>query len=600
VLQADRFAQPIAGCRQRSATHQYTRCTGMRACVRCQAPAHVHEQHKQYRPLMTTESPASAPENEVIQGSNGVQDDAAAVEVTRPSIYPQSHRPQPRDVPLSFIDERNLLSELKTSRLEGFYNLSFLLLGFALFYMTVRSIVEKGLLVDFGGILFRCPAFLSDVWFVLRFSAALWVYSLLFFLLVWLAMAQKQYSRRRWLQRLRIALAVCGYIAVQAVLYCGSTWVLWQRPTTPALGGFLTLWVITISLKGHSYFITNWYLAEEAERAWRERARRKKETPVDAHEEPPHSDVALGDATSGTTKTSPTESDRQSSSDMPDSRAGTQSRPLKRDSSVSSDLSSTMSVGFSRAVRQNRLRGFPANVNLGNFAYFMVAPTLVYETEYPRTERVRYRYVATMVGVILLCIATQVAIMQQFMLPVLQGQSAGYSLVYHAAKLAIPSIIVWLLGFLWFFHCALSAWAELLRFADRQFYQDWWNATTLESFWNKWNMLVHEWALRHVFIELQYRSKRVSKAAAGFATFLVSAVLHEYLFAVAFKTISVGMFLGMMIQVPGIWLTRHSYFQGRRRGNLLMWLMLFLGHPLGELLYFRAYFRNHHNFFCHD
>ncbi|KAK4530132.1 hypothetical protein CCYA_CCYA03G0989 [Cyanidiococcus yangmingshanensis] len=533
-------------------------------------------------------------------GTSDELDERAEVDVTRPSIYPQSHRPQPRGVPLSLVDERDLLNELKTSRLEGFYNLSFLLLGFALFYMTVRSIIEKGFLVDFGSILLRCPAFLSDVLFVLRFSAALWAYSLVFYVLVWATMARRRYGHSGWVRRLRIVVAVSFYIVAQGTLYVVSTRVLWRRPTTPALGGFLTLWVITISLKGHSYFLTNWHLAEEAERTWRERARRKKDSSPNGHVELPSGEGLRSAAPVDPSDTVTAPKGSESPSEASGARLSDSDRSLKRELSESSDLSSTMSVGFSRAARQNRLRGFPANVNWSNFVYFMAAPTLVYETEYPRTERVRYRYVASMFGIALLCIVAQVAIMQQFMLPVLQGQSAGYSLAYHAAKLAIPSIIFWLLGFLWFFHCALSAWAEMLRFADRQFYQDWWNATTLESFWNKWNMLVHEWALRHVFIELQYRSKRVSKAAAGFATFLVSAVLHEYLFAVAFKTISVGIFLGMMIQVPGIWLTRHSCFRGRRRGNLLMWLMLFLGHPLGELLYFRAYFRKHNSFFCHD
>jgi hypothetical protein len=529
-----------------------------------------------------------------------VQDERAEVDVTRPSIYPQSHRPQPREVPLSLVDERDLLNELKTSRLEGFYNLSFLLLGFALFYMTVRSIIEKGLLVDFGSILFRCPAFLSDVFFALRFSAALWAYSLVFYLIVWGTMTQRRHGQERSVQRLRIAFAVSLYVVAQTILYVESTRILWRRPTTPALGGFLTLWVITVSLKSHSYFLTNWHLAEEAERAWQERARRKKDATLDECEERPPSEASQTGLPTNPDACERARKNSGSSTDTSRAHVDTNSRPLKRELSESSDLSSTMTVGFSRAARQNRLRSFPANINWSNFVYFMAAPTLVYETDYPRTERIRYRYVGTMLGIVFICVAAQVAIMQQFMLPVLQGHSAGYSLAYHAAKLAIPSIIFWLLGFLWFFHCALSAWAEMLRFADRQFYQDWWNATTLESFWNKWNMLVHEWALRHVFIELQYRSKRVSKAAAGFATFLVSAILHEYLFAVAFKTISVGIFLGMMIQVPGIWLTHRPYFRGRRRGNMLMWLMLFLGHPLGELLYFRAYFRKHHSFFCHE
>ena len=46
-------------------------------------------------------------------------------------------------------------------------------------------------------------------------------------------------------------------------------------------------------------------------------------------------------------------------------------------------------------------------------------------------------------------------------------------------KLAVPNLIVWLLGFYAFFHLWLNILAELLRFGDRLFYKDWWNCTTV-------------------------------------------------------------------------------------------------------------------------
>lgn len=38
----------------------------------------------------------------------------------------------------------------------------------------------------------------------------------------------------------------------------------------------------------------------------------------------------------------------------------------------------------------------------------------------------------------------------------------------------VPNILIWLLAFYWFFHSTLNTFAELLRFADREFYRDWW------------------------------------------------------------------------------------------------------------------------------
>lgn len=39
---------------------------------------------------------------------------------------------------------------------------------------------------------------------------------------------------------------------------------------------------------------------------------------------------------------------------------------------------------------------------------------------------------------------------------------------------------------------------QLTFFADREFYQDWWNSTTFDEFSRKWNVPVHSFLLRHV------------------------------------------------------------------------------------------------------
>lgn len=49
-------------------------------------------------------------------------------------------------------------------------------------------------------------------------------------------------------------------------------------------------------------------------------------------------------------------------------------------------------------------------------------------------------------------------------------------------------------------------------------------------------------------------------------------------------------------QIPLIHLSRR--FRGRRRGNMIVWLSLFMGQPLLEILYFREWFATHDSFFC--
>jgi len=55
----------------------------------------------------------------------------------------------------------------------------------------------------------------------------------------------------------------------------------------------------------------------------------------------------------------------------------------------------------------------------------------------------------------------------------------------------VPNACIWLLMFYAMFHSWLNFTAELLRFGDRLFYKDWWNAETLDMYWRNWNLPVH-------------------------------------------------------------------------------------------------------------
>lgn len=83
------------------------------------------------------------------------------------------------------------------------------------------------------------------------------------------------------------------------------------------------------------------------------------------------------------------------------------------------------------------------------------------------------------------------------------------------------------------FHCLLNFFAEIMCYADREFYQDWWNAESFDVWWRKWNRPVHRWMLRHIYHDWMHVTKG-SRRTATFITFLVSAVLHEFVVSVAF------------------------------------------------------------------
>ena len=79
-------------------------------------------------------------------------------------------------------------------------------------------------------------------------------------------------------------------------------------------------------------------------------------------------------------------------------------------------------------------------------------------------------------------------------------------------------------------------------FADREFYQDWWNSTSWDQFSRKWNKPVHTFLLRHVYASTMSGFK-LSRTSATFVTFLLSALCHELVMAVVTKKIRPYLFL---------------------------------------------------------
>ena len=78
-------------------------------------------------------------------------------------------------------------------------------------------------------------------------------------------------------------------------------------------------------------------------------------------------------------------------------------------------------------------------------------------------------------------------------------------------------------------------------FADRQFYEDWWNSTSWDEFSRKWNKPVHTFLLRHVYAS-SISTGRVSRGSAMFLTFLLSAAVHELVMAIVTKKIRFYLF----------------------------------------------------------
>ena len=77
--------------------------------------------------------------------------------------------------------------------------------------------------------------------------------------------------------------------------------------------------------------------------------------------------------------------------------------------------------------------------------------------------------------------------------------------------------------------------------------QAWWNSQTIGEYWTLWNMPVHHWMVRHVYVPV--RTLTGSRYAGILVSFTLSAIFHEVLIAVPLHRVKGYAFLGMMGQV---------------------------------------------------
>ncbi|KAL4879054.1 MBOAT, membrane-bound O-acyltransferase family-domain-containing protein [Aspergillus karnatakaensis] len=241
---------------------------------------------------------------------------------------------------------------------------------------------------------------------------------------------------------------------------------------------------------------------------------------------------------------------------------------------------------------------YPRNITLGNLAYFLLAPTLVYQPVYPRTPRIRWSFVGKRLfefG----CLSVVIWLLSaQYAAPLLRNATEKIAVLHFGSilerglKLSTISVVVWLAGFYAIFQSLLNALAEIMRFGDRDFYTDWWNSPSFGVYWRSWNRPVYTFMKRHVFLPLVTRGW--SSTAAGTVVFAVSAVLHEILVGIPTHNIIGVAFFAMLFQLPLILLT--APFEklktplGKSIGNSFFWVSFcVVGQPLGTLLYFFAW-----------
>eukprot|EP00826_Nyctotherus_ovalis_P045737 TRINITY_DN5090_c0_g1_i11.p1 TRINITY_DN5090_c0_g1~~TRINITY_DN5090_c0_g1_i11.p1 ORF type:complete len:473 (+),score=95.72 TRINITY_DN5090_c0_g1_i11:67-1485(+) len=257
-------------------------------------------------------------------------------------------------------------------------------------------------------------------------------------------------------------------------------------------------------------------------------------------------------------------------------------------------------VGSSRRVGSSFSNGprdharpecvYPANVSLKDYLRFMLCvPTLVYETRFLWIGRRRVWYIVFELFCLVLCVLGIILAFSLYILPITlehKGETLREA-VQDIFRLSVPSLFAWILVFYSLNHCWLNSLSEAVGFSNREFYSDWWNASSVRIFWRKWSIPSHEWSLRHLYIDSMYHFN-VSKGTAESVLFLFNSLLGQLHLTFTFKVWYPFFVFVMICQLPLMLLNR-AMRNSKRDANYILWISLMIHLPLLEILYFRSW-----------
>lgn len=234
---------------------------------------------------------------------------------------------------------------------------------------------------------------------------------------------------------------------------------------------------------------------------------------------------------------------------------------------------------------------YPKNLSLKNIVYFWAAPTLIYQPTYPMRPSVRLSRIPPLIGEIVTGMVVIWILMMQIGMPVIEHLAQNFSswhiFIEDYLTLATTNIMIWLVGFVILFQSTLNLMAEVTKFADRNFYGDWWNAGSVGTFWRDWNRPISNFFRRHLYSPM--RAAGFSRMFSANAVFIFSAILHELLFGVATHNFNGVAFLCMIIQ-PLLILATEPLEKMRGRGttvgNCVFWISILFGQPTAIVIYY--------------
>eukprot|EP00347_Sterkiella_histriomuscorum_P012811 403367139 len=201
---------------------------------------------------------------------------------------------------------------------------------------------------------------------------------------------------------------------------------------------------------------------------------------------------------------------------------------------------------------------YPENVNFKDFTMYLLHPTFCYQDGYAINNE--FKIGVFFVRVLLVVFGSWLPLYDIFADKINKFEIFPY--------FYLPTMSIYFIGSFVAFDFACNLYADLSGFADRQFYQDYWNCKNFDQYARKWNRLVHEFLYRHFYLEYMKRY-RLTLFQANLITFVFSIVFHEAFFIVVFKQVSFYLTSLQLSQLVQLFLLR--LFDQTVFGNLIFW-----------------------------
>lgn len=227
------------------------------------------------------------------------------------------------------------------------------------------------------------------------------------------------------------------------------------------------------------------------------------------------------------------------------------------------------------------------------FTYFLFAPTLLYRDQYILRTRSNWKFISSnfiefLFGIYYTFIMFRIYLQPKF---ILIGKEDAWSQVTMMTILQImlPSFLCLFILFYIVIHAWQNIWAEILRFPDRRFYEDWWNSMNLREWIRKFMTLTHEWLFTYVYIDLmRFSNGKITRNVSQALTFALSAGTYYATITFSIGFFGVEQFLIVAIAcyliTPKGMMKKHAY-------NTLFWVQISMGISLLMTMYSRDYYR---------